>query len=191
MIFTILSSFDNRLGPKIFIKIPNSGSVPYFNEIPLLMDFYKRGFFVHEFNNIKTANLIFDIYSPCARGKREMLMISIVLYQEKINIDLNSFKEILEFFAMQITQIEDIYKGFYFEEINEGKEKLKEIVNLVRSLNNSIPSEHHISDRFFKKILTLKLTFEGKSAIIENFKRQLNFNIELPKNNKEFPAFSI
>ncbi|MHA1148244.1 MAG: hypothetical protein ACTSR8_08360 [Promethearchaeota archaeon] len=183
MIFTVLSSFDNRIGPVVFLKAPERYNSIYLDHVPLLMDLYKEGFFVHEFGDLRTANLIFEIPSTRARGRREILMISIISYQEEFYLDLSSFQEILTFFALQMRNIKDVYKGFHTDEVPEGKEMYTYIVDLVFSFHDALPTERQLHDQMFSQVLTLKLSPEGKASILNNLQQkfcpsnQTNFNI--------------
>ncbi|TFF96353.1 MAG: hypothetical protein EU544_00820 [Promethearchaeota archaeon] len=174
MLFVILSSFDNRLGPKIFLKTPEDVENVYLDQVPLLMDLYREGFFIHEFGNLRTANLIFEIRSPLARGRKELLMISIVSYAENFYLDLNSFKEILQFFTNRLKNIKDLYEGFHCEQLNRGREKFSQLYELMHSFYNNLPSERQLHEKLFSQVLTFKLSSQGKSHILENLRQELN-----------------
>ena len=110
-----MSHFDTRFGPKLFLKVPESPSPIFLTQIPLLMDFYEKGFFIHEFGELKSFNLIFTIPSPGARGDIETLMISIIFLGEE-DEDPIIFQTILDQFVLELKRIKDLYKGFYREE---------------------------------------------------------------------------
>lgn len=137
----ILSYFDKIIGPKIFLKVPDNYNSNYLQYIPNLIDYYDEGYFIHEFVILKTANLIFQISSPLARGYMEIAMISIVLLNEEINP--NFFQESLKYFVFEIKRINDIYQGFYIEkeEIKGTRKayiKMKDLMNLIY---NSLPKK--------------------------------------------------
>ena len=58
MLFSILSHFDHRYGPKILVSVPELPPSINLDHIPSLMDLYKEGFFIAEFQGVKTANPI-------------------------------------------------------------------------------------------------------------------------------------
>lgn len=91
----ILSHFDAKFGPKIFLISPESSDEKEFDQIPSLMDLYSEGYFMHVFGDYKSANYIFNIPSERGRGKVETLLISIVVdTNSDINLELS--KEFLE-----------------------------------------------------------------------------------------------
>lgn len=174
MIFTVLSCFDNIMGPQIFCITPDTSNSIYLDHVPLLMDLYKEGFFVHECGDIRTANLIFEIYSCRARGRREILMISIVSTQETFHIDLGSFRDLLVYYALQLRSIPDVYQGFHMDEITEAKDKFTQIMDLTYTFHNSLPTERQIYDQMFSQVLTLQLSPEGKSTILQRLQQKLS-----------------
>jgi PAS domain S-box-containing protein len=135
----ILCRFDPIYGPKIFLKAPKSLNEEEIKKIPTLMEIRPDGFFIHIFENLKTANLFFKIPSAYARGGKEGFLISIV---SNINSELKLMwaKELLESFAQNLTNLEEVYKAFDYDTKNYigDKGKLSEIENLFFSFYNSI-----------------------------------------------------
>ncbi|MHA1804567.1 MAG: hypothetical protein ACTSU4_08535, partial [Promethearchaeota archaeon] len=106
----VLSYFDNILGPRVFLKAPESISNSDLEILPSLMDLNENGFFVHITDKFKSVNLIFNIFSEYARGKKEILLISIVTdINNEINLKLS--RELLEAFAKQIKNVKEGYKA--------------------------------------------------------------------------------
>lgn len=163
MIFTILSYFDNIIGPKIFLQLPNVKIHISFDYIPLLMDLYKEGFFIHEFGELKTANLIFEILNPRARGRINRIMISIISIEKEYNLSLSSFREIMEFFVYKFKNIDNLYKGFYYNSMPETVEKHNEIKDFMYSFYQSL----NIFKQNMSKIFVYGLSPIGKSNIIK------------------------
>lgn len=162
----VLSHFDVRVGPKLFLIVPELHSQVFLDQIPPLMDFYEEGFFIHEFGEIKTSNLIFTVPSPEARGKIERLMISIIIRNEE-DVDLTIFQELLEQFVHELKEINDAYKGFYKEEeaFEDSHQIYIKIEDLLNSVYYSFPKE-----TFFMKARNVNLVMfdffkEGKSRI--------------------------
>jgi len=174
MIVTILSNFNNRIGPQIFLKFPDIMPSMYLDRIPLLMDLHKNGFFIHEFSKIKSANLIFDVYSPLARGRKEILMLSLVSINEEYSLSLSSFQEIMLFFVNEFRKIKDIYRGFYYEQIPEAKKEFIEITDFLHSFSQSLPNERAIFKQNISKILTYGLSQSGKINIIKNLQAKFS-----------------
>ena len=95
------------------------------------MDFYTKGFFIHEFGDLKSANLIFHLPSPRARGNREILMISVITMDQTIRMDF--YEEVLENFVKLFTMIHDAYQGLYYGSDGNPKypEKASEVKNFL------------------------------------------------------------
>lgn len=185
--YTILSHFDNLLGPKTFLKIPKAtNKYPALDSVPLLMDLYKEGFFIHHFNGLKTANLIFEVKSPRARGRKENVMITLAS-PEEYNLKLTTFKEIIGFFAYQLTNIQDVYKGFYHEKNTPGShEKYEEIINLMLSFHDCLPKQTELMSQKMSKVVSYGLSSTGVNSILEN----LQANITLPAQESNLTPFS-
>ncbi|TFF93396.1 MAG: hypothetical protein EU543_03710, partial [Promethearchaeota archaeon] len=79
----LLLYFDRTLGPRVFLTSPSDLAENLekqnVNKIKSLLDSGEEGFFSHYFSQeLKTANWIFKIKSDWARGRRELLMITII-----------------------------------------------------------------------------------------------------------------
>lgn len=172
MIFPLLSYFNNISGPRILLKAPELRTSIHLDHIPLLMDLYREGFFIHEYGPIRTINLLFEIYSPLARGNVEFIMVSLICFEKQYN--LSSFKEIMEFFVVELQNIPEVYKGFHCESEKFGaKEKYYEIVNLFDSFNQSLPKEKAIIKQNANKIFTYGLSQTGKKNILKCLQENL------------------
>ncbi|MFX1594391.1 MAG: ADP-ribosylation factor-like protein [Promethearchaeota archaeon] len=147
----VLSYFDVHVGPKLFLHLPEANSQLPLDHLPLLMDFYDKGFFIHEFGELKSSNLIFTIPSPGLRGDITRLMISIITPDEE-DINPKIFQGLLEQFIHDLKEIKDAYKGFYREEEEEEEEVEEEffkeshqiyteIKKLLDSVYDSFPKE--------------------------------------------------
>lgn len=179
----VLSHFDPLYGPNVVLKAPKSIEDVELEQIPALMDLYDEGFFVHMFGNFKSANYIFDIPSEFARGKNEMLLISILVdIDSQINFNLS--KKLLEGFGEAIKEIPDVTKAFYINsDVREGDEsKLNEIQDLLFTFFQSIPEENVIYERKDAKILVYGLYQAGKTTLI-NCQRKLASKRTIPTIN--------
>ncbi|MFX1256526.1 MAG: hypothetical protein ACFFAN_01600 [Promethearchaeota archaeon] len=189
MIFTILSHFDNIVGPMISLKIPKSTTPINFEKIPFLMDLYKEGFFIHEIDELKTANLIFEISSPIARGHIERLMFSIVSIEEKYNLSLRSFRDIMEFFVQEFKKIKNVYKGFHYEILLKGREKYNEIADFIYSFHQILSDKITRANQNISKIITYGLSPLGKSSLIKSLQNKFLFSGHYLKNFSTFNPF--
>ena len=164
----VLSRFDFRVGPKLFLNITEIQSQVFLENIPLLMDLHEIGFFTHEFDEIKTINLIFSVPSPVARGKQEILMISIIIRNEE-DADLRTYQEILEQFAIELREIKDVYKGFYKEDkpFKDSHQICTKIEDLLKSVYYSFPKETILMKPRDINLVMFDFFKEGKSRIAE------------------------
>jgi len=172
MINIVLSHFDTIIGPKVFLNIPKLSNQNLLKQIPNLMDFYGEAFFIHEFDEFKTANLIFKIPSPDSRGRQESLMISIIHLNDEI-MDLKVLEKLLIQFTNEIRNIKDLYIVFnrganIFKDIHVIYKKIEE---LLISLYHSLPKQ-----TIFMKTRDINLAifdfFEyGISPIADNLRK--------------------
>lgn len=167
----ILSHFDNVFGPRIFLKAPDNDDD--FKHISQLMDLYKEGFFYHEFNKDKSANLNFQVPSIYARGNFELLMISYLVRDGQLNP--GTAKEYLMKFVDQFKQIDDVYKGFYVESNKYAgdEQKLEEIKELFYAFYESIPAEINMFQFKQAKIFIYGITKAGKTTILQSLQNRL------------------
>ena len=126
------------MGPRIFLKAPESIEDDEIDVIASMMDVYEERFFIHITGNIKSANHIFEIPNPHSRGEKELLQISIVVDRDS-EINLNLARELLEGFIKEFSEIDDVFKAFYFdfENTKEGEETLEEVKHLFNSFHKS------------------------------------------------------
>ncbi|MFX1478959.1 MAG: hypothetical protein ACFFCI_12580, partial [Promethearchaeota archaeon] len=169
-----MSHFDTRFGPKLFLKVPESPSPIFLVHIPLLLDFYEKGFFIHEFGELKTSNLIFTIPNPHSRGKEERLMISIILLDDE-DEDAIIFQTILEQFVLELKKIKDVYKGFYREEFEDSHRIYAAIENLLNVVHKSFPKEILFMKSRDINLVLFDFAQESPSEIAKNLK-ELIFN---------------
>ncbi len=171
MIICVLSYFDRHYGPKLYFSYPSIPRNIKLDHIAFLMDFYEKGFFIHEFGEIKSANFIFTILNPNnPRGGEDLLMVSIVLLDEVYN--LNEFKRVLDLFSEKFKLVKDIYEGFSKDIINESQEteKTSSIKSLIQSLSYSMPKETHSLKVREPKLLIYGTPQSGITTIINALK---------------------
>ena len=116
----ILSYFDRRMGPRIFLIVPSDlvdTERELLDNVKTLLDRDEAGFFTHNFTpELKTANYIFNIESKWARGRQEGLMISALCSEE--DPDYVSYERVLTYFINKLKNIPDMFKAFYSDSIN-------------------------------------------------------------------------
>jgi len=170
--YLILCHFDEKIGPKIFLQIPQRIEHEEIEQIPLLMDLYDEGFFIHMFGEFKTANYIFTIPSKLARGGQETLLITIVIPEGILEEDIA--KDLLAKFVTEFQSIKDVYLCFH-----DDQNKYEEVKNLFYSFYKSIPEETTLYYRRNKRIFVFGLSKSGKAPIIEKF-REIVRNRRIP-----------
>ncbi|MHA1786294.1 MAG: ADP-ribosylation factor family protein [Candidatus Helarchaeota archaeon] len=172
----IFSFFHPIKGPSQMFIIPeDEAQKDGYREITKLLDFVeKKGFFVHSFENFKTANYYFEIPSDWARGKREMALVSVVFEKEGFNSQI--FQIPLSEFVIELLSIKDIYKGFYINtpsngDANEIQAKNTEIKALLENLFKVLPKSIVSIKKKSLKLFVFGLDRAGKTSILERLKR--------------------
>ncbi|MBD3352948.1 MAG: PAS domain S-box protein [Candidatus Lokiarchaeota archaeon] len=163
MKYVVLSHFDERMGPKVYYTLPKNASHEETDQIPLLMDLYDHGFFIHIFGDLRSANYIFDIPSNLARGRNEMLLISILLPQT--DLDTEFLKNLLDQFVQELKNIPDVHKAFH-----DSEEKHAELIEHLKEFYDSIPEETRLHKRRTTKVFVFGPAGAGKQTIIEELK---------------------
>jgi len=171
MIGIVLSMFDALVGPKVLLKFPQSIESVHIDHIPNLMDVFEEGFIVYEFGDLKTANLVFEVDNPLARGRKDILMISVISHHERYHLNLNSFKEIIEKMVKNIKNLKNLCRGIHHNESSNGSKDYKKLTKLVYSFYDSLPNGEVTYEPKLKKKLTFELSTLGKSAILSQLKK--------------------
>ncbi|GAB4326431.1 MAG: hypothetical protein Kow0069_32910 [Promethearchaeota archaeon] len=139
----ILSYFHNIIGPDILYQTKNTSgySADEISGILRLLDTADEGFFTHNLPSLRTANRYFTIPSPWARGRKEMLMVSVILQEQ--DPDLAYLEETLDRFVDRVLSLPEAYKACAWRNPPEGEEeavraKKFELEKLVDELANEI-----------------------------------------------------
>ncbi|MFX1379442.1 MAG: hypothetical protein ACFFA4_10150 [Promethearchaeota archaeon] len=171
----VLSHFDSIIGPKVFFNVPELLSQEVLDEIPRFLDFYQEGFFIYEFENIKTSNLIFTVPSPIARGREVNLMISIIIMDDE-NTDPSIFQETLEQFACELKQVKDIYKAFDSDKNSsiDQNEISKTVEELLNSVYFALPKDTISSEKREINLVLFDFFEEGESQLAQLFKNYIS-----------------
>ena len=167
----ILSYFDRIIGPKIFLTTPQNLMTnldeEYITQIKSLMGSDNTGFFTHNFSpELKTANWTFNLSSKWARGRAELLMISIIISEEEP--DYSTYEIILSKFVEKIKNIPDLYKAFYINsDAMEDKEEVKKKFTILREELNNL----------YKIIIIKKIETEGQLVSFSKLNRDKNIEL--------------
>lgn len=119
----IFSYFHNIIGPDVLYQTDNvkTYSDEEIQQILRLLDTADEGFFTYNLPKLKTANYYFTVSSPWARGRKEMLMISVIIQEQ--DPDLDYYENKLEEFVQVIKGIPDVFKSCYFRNPQDGEEE--------------------------------------------------------------------
>jgi len=193
MFFLNLSFFNTIRGPQILCYFPDSLEEEKAQQIANLLnisELIKQKFFVYETSSkFKTVNYYFEVPSEWARGKKEMLLISVILTDEQIE-QIHMFEDLLKKISTSIAEIENAYKGFYmYDASNEDYEEIERVNELICTKVGSFLEE---TKETLKKAQEISLdrvmeTFEKKkvgSYIVDaNF---FDFLYQIEKNESPF-----
>lgn len=193
MFFLNLSFFNTITGPQVLCFFPDSLAEENAQQIANLLnisELLKQKFFVYETSpQFKTVNYYFEIPSAWARGKKEMLLISLILINESIE-QIHVFEALLITIASSIEQIQDAYKGFYvydsskadFETIEEISEKISETIgSFLKETEETLRIAQQASlDRVIEAPEQRKI---GSYIVDANF---FDFLFQIEKNDRPF-----
>ena len=113
--FILLTYFDRKKGPMIFLSYPEEiPQTENYMFIANLMDqINSEEFFRYSFNNYHTLNYYFEIDSLWARGNKESLMLSSVFtHQPSFETEKTIFSLYIEF-SEWLKSKEGIFAAFY------------------------------------------------------------------------------
>jgi hypothetical protein len=134
----LLSFFHRRIGPTIFYSYPQQKVGEEISDRLYDVMTQQKGeeYFMHSFEECKFLNYYFQIPSDWARGFREMIMISIIIYHQISPEIEESIASLCKNFAEEMQSNEDIFTGFYINEIskynNADQERIKRNERLIK-----------------------------------------------------------
>ncbi|MFW9939422.1 MAG: zinc ribbon domain-containing protein [Candidatus Thorarchaeota archaeon] len=158
----LLSYFHSKIGATVFYSFP---------ETPLDKDITNRlydimtqqneeEFFSLSFENLKILNFYFQIPSEWARGKKEMVMLSIIIKQQISPEIEESISILCKKFSEKMQSNEDIYTGFYTLELTKHDEVDKE-----RIIKNQNLIKASVQDLYWD---SMDRAYIGTERVIEN-----------------------
>ncbi|MFW9829469.1 MAG: hypothetical protein ACFFEY_17985 [Candidatus Thorarchaeota archaeon] len=134
----ILSYFHTKIGPLIFYSFPKSQlDEEISHRIYEVMDQPNREeFLTQTFENLKLLNYYFQIYSDWARGKKEMLLLSVLINQQ-ISLEIEgTISNLCKKFSEKMQSKENIFTGFHIKDLinhdEVDQEEIKENESLIR-----------------------------------------------------------
>ncbi|MFX1574402.1 MAG: hypothetical protein ACFFB0_16805 [Promethearchaeota archaeon] len=153
--------FNSIMGPEIFFSYPDpilekiSKKILGFFDLDMTDQFFEVSL-VEE--DLKLTNLYFEITSCWARGKKEMVMLSVI--SDK-NYKSELFYDALKDYSYKIVSTVNIYKAFYTkgflkEEDAEIDSKKEELHNII------IDCYNHLEDKLKSKLDSEKIVKKFK-----------------------------
>ncbi|MFX1376229.1 MAG: hypothetical protein ACFFA0_10475 [Promethearchaeota archaeon] len=136
----ILSYFHTRIGTSVFYSFPKPKLDKEMADrlYDLMTQQKEEEFFIHSFENLKILNYYFQIASDWARGRREMVMISIIINQ-KISPEIEeSMSIICKNFSEKMQSEEDIFTGFYINDLNKYEADMDRILKNERKIKKMV-----------------------------------------------------
>lgn len=150
----ILSFFARRKGPTIFHSYPEK-ALTEFEKMSIIQNMdqaYKNEYFVQQSSILPSSlNYYFEIPSEWARGKKEMLLINIIINAPITPIMEEILKPICVDFATQLKNDDNTFKAIYINHMDRVPEKDQSDVE-----TNSKGLKERIKQLYFLIIQTLQ-----------------------------------
>jgi len=134
----ILSYFHTKIGPSIFYSFPKAQLDEEILEriYEVMNQPKKEEFLTQSVENFKLLNYYFQIHSDWARGKKEMVMISIMTTQQISSEIEENISNLCKKCSEKMQSNEDIFTGFHIKELNRydesDKERIRENDSLIK-----------------------------------------------------------
>ena len=126
----ILSHFHTKIGPSIFYSFPQSQiDTEILERICDVMDQpNKEEFIIQTFENVKFLNYYFQVESEWARGKEEMVMVSILINQQISPEIEQTISQLCKKFSEKLQLSEEIFTGFHIKELDSFNESDRNVI---------------------------------------------------------------
>ncbi len=120
-IVVTISYFHRKIGPTMFYSYPeDSLDEDLSTKIASVMDqTFEEGFFTRSIGSINCMNYYFEIASDWARGNKDMIMISIMFFDQQTTPEMElSVHSLSADFVKKLKSNDEIFTSFYFYELN-------------------------------------------------------------------------
>ncbi len=114
-----LCHFDHLLGPNVVIIVPRHAQGIPVKHIQYWRDIGSEDFFLHNYKQFSSANMIFDIPNPHARGLFDTLMVSLI--SDEIHLEPHVTKDLINSLRKKFCQIDHGYTALNRQNRNEEK----------------------------------------------------------------------
>ncbi len=117
--FITLIYFHRKKGPLEFYTYPENAlnEKEKWKIAEVMEQASGKGFFIHQSSILSSLNYYFEITSEWARGKKEMLMISLILDKQHEREFENIFQKICGDLISKLKNKKDLFKALYFKDI--------------------------------------------------------------------------
>ncbi len=200
MVHLNLNYFNTIQGPQIFQTYPEDGidenTIQSVANLLNISELIKQKFFVYEGADFKTISLYFEIPSDWARGKKEMLLLSIILPPEASIENKDPIRALLEKLEKDVNAVEKGFMAFYEYDYSKMDEFEDEIENIAKNMRGIVEDYSKEADAVVKEakrisVEQLKEIYEQKAlgfyVIDDEF---LNYLYELEQDKTPFVRFS-
>ena len=120
-IVVAISWFHRKIGPTMFYSYPE-GSLDedLSSKIAGVMDQTpEEGFFTRSLGNVNSMNYYFEITSDWARGNKDMIMVSIMFFDQQTTPEMEmSVHSLSGDFVKKLQSNDEIFTGFYFNDLD-------------------------------------------------------------------------
>jgi len=162
-----LTFFKRRSGPLIYYYYPENSlnATEKASIMDTMVQVSNERYSTHQSSTLSSLNYYFEIQSDWARGKKEMLMISVVLNTKITKSIEDIIQSICIDFESQLKNIKDIYKALYDKDLDSfSDEEQSDIEKFSRILRMKI-KEFHKKIRILDSQKFTKVIFKGSMEI--------------------------
>ncbi|TFG05217.1 MAG: hypothetical protein EU536_02605 [Promethearchaeota archaeon] len=158
MIFLNLNYFNTIQGPQIFHWAPEGADENLVQSVANLLnisELIKQKFFLYEGADFKTVSQYIEIPSEWARGKKEMLLLSVILPPGVSLENKAPVKLLLEKVEAEINNIENGFMAFYeydYSKMEDYEDEIEDLATEVRSIIDKYGQEASLAVKEAKKI---------------------------------------
>jgi ADP-ribosylation factor protein 6 len=202
----VLSYFHSIYGPRVLIQTPKVFTDQRVERVAKLMDtIFEKGYFIHKFSDIIAANYLFQIQSPWARGRKEMVLIS-VIFDSDTSENITEYEIPLKEFITKFRRVPKNHQCFYKSDFSKHKfkesidEKFSTVEILLKDLYKALPLETVSIRGKATKLFIFGLDQAGKTTLLNRLKDNiffqtlptLNINImQIVLNNMQLVCFDV
>ncbi|MHA1264071.1 MAG: hypothetical protein ACTSRS_02450 [Candidatus Helarchaeota archaeon] len=200
MIYLNLNYFNTIQGPQIFHWYPEDADENLIQSVANLLnisELIKQKFFIYEGADFKTVSLYFEIPSEWARGKKEMLLLSVIVPPDFSIENKEPLQELLQQIETDINQIENAYMAFYeydYSKMEDYEDEIEELALEIRKIIEKYTSKVEVAIKEAKKISLdqIREIFQAKKAlgIYVIDEDVLNYLYEIEQDKTPFIRFS-